>query len=77
MHYFCKLEHILTEDQLMVLGEVLAEALETGAETLRLHEQDNPLGDFPDNVESYLALLNVQKKRMKALQEMYNLVEGG
>lgn len=75
--HICKLEHILTEGQLTVLGEVLAEALETGVETLRLHEQDNPLGEFPNNVEAYVALIEVQKQRMKALQEMFNLVEGG
>lgn len=75
--HFCKLEHILTDDQLTILGEVLAEAIEVGTETLRLHEQDNPLGEFPQNVETYLALIDVQKRRMNALQEMYTLVEGG
>lgn len=69
----CKLSHVLTEHELVILGETVSEALDIATATLSLHYEDR----YPQDAETYLTLIATQEDRVDVLQKISNMLEGG
>lgn len=76
----CKLRDILTDEEADFLHDALQAALEEGQEVLERHKSEEPpLFDVQttgEAAEDYVNLIASQKRRIEALQRIYNLCEG-
>lgn len=69
----------LTPEQVVVLGEVLDDALNQAKETLKLHEDDDlaALTGSPDiwhGAEVYLQMIVMQSKRIAVIEELIAMI---
>lgn len=75
--HLCRLQDILSPEQLKILGEVVDDALEQAHDTLRLHEEDD-LGFLPEGlgekVEIYLEMIALQSRRLAIIKELLVMI---